>query len=828
MRKSSADISFLKKSWEMVISANTRFLTLERSAERALQGDVFISMVSIRYLSTAMCVNVYTMLRHLGELTECARAELEKPFSDLQSAISREIAGTVKDLDISLTLPIDKIDKTMSPLVGTKMAHVGEIRKSFSDMRVPEGFVATSSAYHLFMSHTGLSDEINRRLQALEVRSIVDMFRISSELQLLIINSPLPDEIQEALRSAYRDLEAKAGRRGVRVAVRPSAVGEDSAETSFTGQYRTELNVGEDLLFVTYKEVLASKYSLTAMNYRLSLGLKDDDLPMCVGFMIMEDTLAGGVMYTQDPTSSDTGTVFINAVHGLSKGISDGYVTPDHWEVSKHPNLRIQKKVIRNKRSKIVSFLSEEGVTLLPTPSAQSALPSVTEEQVLILSRIGLDLENHFQYALDIEWSVSQEGAPSLLQVRPLKRVNRESRKSDMESSTAEIIARGGQTASPGTASGPVYVARNHTDLLLFPEGAVLVTSMPQSRWSALLPRAAAVVTEQGGGIFGHLANIAREFDIPALFDVPEATTVLRTGMRVTVHASRLMVRAEDAFQPEKAPPRRRTPPNSPIFNTLSTVLSKVTPLTSVNPLVPRLSPDRIKTLRDVVHACNLLACRQVLELADIPNVTRPLAAGQSADWRVLDLDDPRLESPRFSELPPQPVALSRHPLLEAVWQGLSHHPDHLLKASSGPYSPLDFFHRLRPVARPIPASYPRIFVMAGGICHLYLSVDRATFIIQAQTGDAKEDNAACLLWQWHGPRRPSVAWLDGYALALKQRGFEADHKDDGCLLRSSGDNPIDTAKQARFLGFLIGHILRCQNDPTISLDTEFPLPPEK
>lgn len=819
-----AALPALKHSWEMLLSANTRLWSQISSARQSSDDDVFVSMVHVRTRSTAMCVDVFAMLRYLKDMSGRDPVELEHPFQSLQAAINREIAGVAEPSGVPLIMPLGEIDAAMSQVVGTKMAHLGEIRKTFPDFRIPEGFVATSAAYHLFMNCNGLRDEINRRLQTVEVRDLVDMFRVSSELQLLIINSPLPDELQEALRLAYRDLEAKAGRRGVRVAVRSSAVGEDTVETSFAGQYRTELNVGEDLLFMAYKEVLASKYALTAMNYRLSLGLKDEDLPMCVGCMIMEDSSAGGVMYTQDPTSPDTGTLFVNAVHGLGKAISDGYVNPDHWEVSKQPELRIQKQVIRNKRQKIASFLSEEGVTLIPTPPSQSALPSLTEGQVLALSRIGVALENHFQYALDIEWSVSKGGEPSLLQARPLKRVSTGPPKPGNAPPAAEILARGGQTASPGTASGTVFVVRNNTDLLQFPEGAVLVTTMPHPRWSALLPRAAAVVTEQGGGIFGHLANIAREFGIPALFDVQDATTILRTGMRVTVHASRLVVSAEDPSLPEQAPRRRRkTPVDSPVFKTLFAVMSKVDPLTSLNPLAPRLSPDKIKTLRDIAHACNLLACRQVLALAGVPGLTHALDVKHSADWRVLDLDDPGLGNARLPGHSPQPVPLSRHPLLKAVWSGLSRHPEHHLKPTSVSGARLGFLHRLFPVARPVPAPHPRIFVVSGNICHLYLSVDQASFFIQAQTGETMEENSASLLWQWQGPRRPSSVWLDGLVPALEQRGFEVDRKEDGCLLRSSGRTSMDIAGRACFLGFLIGHVLQWRENPTLPQEMGLP-----
>ncbi len=88
--------------------------------------------------------------------------------------------------------------------------------------------------------------------------------------------------------------------------------------------------------------------------------------------------------------------------------------------------------------------------------------------------------------------------------------------------------------ASPGRAEGTARVAHAVEETARIEKGAILVCPFTDPGWTPVLDRVSAVVTETGG-LLSHAAVICREYGIPAVLNVPQATTRLRDGVRVVV-----------------------------------------------------------------------------------------------------------------------------------------------------------------------------------------------------------------------------------------------------------------------------------------------------
>ena len=108
-----------------------------------------------------------------------------------------------------------------------------------------------------------------------------------------------------------------------------------------------------------------------------------------------------------------------------------------------------------------------------------------------------------------------------------------------------------GSPASPGTVTGTARVIHSPRGAHLEP-GEILVTPSTDPGWTPLFLTAGGLVMEMGG-MMSHGAVVAREYGIPAVVGVPDATTRIATGDRITVDGSSGVVsNAADASEPPR------------------------------------------------------------------------------------------------------------------------------------------------------------------------------------------------------------------------------------------------------------------------------------
>jgi pyruvate, water dikinase len=799
------------QAFKMLLAANNTALQLMSDMESAAYGNYSFGMAFIRSHCTAICVNVFTMIKYLGELAGEKYQKLETVFGEIKEEIDLTLSKKALPPLTERVLPLAQTNKEMADAVGSKMANLGELINRVEGVPVPGGFVITAAGYERFLAHNNLQEEINRRLQMLEAEEMADLYRLSSEIQMSIINSEVPADLAQEIISSYQELAAQVGQE-VRVSLRSSAIGEDSVNTSFAGQYRSELNVSPELLLPVYKEIVASKYALTAITYRLHKGIRDEDVAMCVGCMQMVDAAAGGVMYSRDPMDIRSDAIYINAVHGLAKTVVDGSATPDLLVISRKEPLSIIKKEIADKKHKFIC-LPDEGVCREVTDE-DSSQAAISDAQALALARYALRLEDHFQGPQDIEWSIDQAGQIYILQSRPLQQMvvtERDEREltSDIDN---PIILRGGEMASPGVAAGPAYLVANNLDLLQFPEGAVLVTAFPHPNWAPVLSRAVALVTDRGG-ITGHLANVSREFHLPALFNTGEATKKIKNGDLITVDAEGHTVyagRVESLLALGEK--RDNLMMDTPVFETLKEVMAYVTPLNLTNPDGPDFRIKNCRTLHDITRYVHEVSVKELFDYeknkALSKHFIKRLVAEVPMQWFVLDLEDGfKVETPgreiHLNDIASVPM--------QALWQGIT-----AVKWEGPP--PIDAggfmsiigqaaTNRNLDVAGPSVFGNINYFMISKNFCNLTSRFGFHFSTVEALVGDNPHENYLRFAFKGGAadyPRRLARARL--VQEVLEKYDFKVDIKEDSVFARMDIGPKEYMLTRLRILGYLSVH----------------------
>jgi pyruvate,water dikinase len=87
---------------------------------------------------------------------------------------------------------------------------------------------------------------------------------------------------------------------------------------------------------------------------------------------------------------------------------------------------------------------------------------------------------------------------------------------------------------SPGLAQGPARLVAGPWEFAKVQVGDVLVAPTADPGWTPLFGRLSGLVLETGG-LLSHAAVVAREYGLPAVMGVPDATRQLRDGQIVRV-----------------------------------------------------------------------------------------------------------------------------------------------------------------------------------------------------------------------------------------------------------------------------------------------------
>lgn len=257
-------------------------------------------------------------------------------------------------------------------IAGGKGASLGEMNRA--GIPVPPGFVVTTQAFSQFSA------------------------------------SEMPVDLIEEIYQAFDFLRAE------RVAVRSSAVAEDSKTASWAGQLESYLNTTRSQLIDNIRLCWNSIKSERALSYAAQQDLNEDDLVVAVVVQKMVDSYSSGVMFTANPVTGNRDELMVESGFGLGEMLVQGMITPDNFIVD-GKTFEIKSKDIQTQETMLVYQEGENKE--VSVPEDKRFLPSLTDEQVVELVSLGKKIEDHYKAPQDIEWAL-ENNKFYIVQSRPI------------------------------------------------------------------------------------------------------------------------------------------------------------------------------------------------------------------------------------------------------------------------------------------------------------------------------------------------------------------------------------------------------------------------
>ncbi len=447
-----------------------------------------------------------------------------------------------------LILWFEEIRKEDVPLVGGKNANLGEMINA--GIPVPPGFAITAYAYKKFITETKIAEKIYEIIKerVTDPNNPEQYEQASKEIRKLIEATPIPKEIENEIKKAYKQLSKKAGVTQLSVAVRSSATAEDLPDASFAGQQETYLNVyGEEDLLDKVRKCWSSLFTPRAIFYRTQKGFPHEKVLISVAIQKMVNSRSAGVMFTINPVTGDNNQIVIEGNWGLGESVVSGSVSPDNFVVDKN-NLKILDKHIATKNVEYIRDPKTGRTIHADIPPERQNAPCLNEEEIIYLAKLAKRIEEHYGKPQDIEWAIDRDiNFPEnvfIVQSRPEtvwslkeKKVKSEAIKPAPSPTIERVVILKGLPASPGLYAGKAKVVLTTEDAAkLIKKGDILVTKMTNPDWVPYMRVAGAIVTDEGG-MTCHAAIVSRELGIPCIVGTGNATKLLVTDKDYTVDA---------------------------------------------------------------------------------------------------------------------------------------------------------------------------------------------------------------------------------------------------------------------------------------------------
>lgn len=601
-RPVSVAMRSLFHNFRLILEHNNDALELMAGLERALGGEYIFDRAFLETSVRDLGLLVQRVVYRLNNLTGNRYVELFDRYQALRSLLEDILSGGPDLVNLPPVLPFTDIGWETEQAVGAEVACLAELKHRFS-LPVQDGFAVTAAG-----------------------------------VRQLLAQETCPPELKESLQREAAALRRRCGR------ACPLAV----------SVHRIDAAGG-----VCEPQALARQLEDLPMVMRIALERHiaraggAAAVPLAVSVREAPEPKLCGRVQTLGQTWSQHDALSISVCQPGTAGARNCAESGETTAVERH--LVRRSYPFRPMRSEILPkpsrFNHPDGgqpLSLLKNGLLRGTA-LLSTKTLGALAEACMAVERVLNAPQDLGWLLTPRGRLLLTSTRPLARTEEAPQELDELLAGAVALAHGGNVAQAGVGAGRVVHVHPGDDPEDFPLGAVAVAHAAAPRLSPVLRRASALVTEVGTTV-GHLATIAREYRVPALFGLQGALALLPAGSDVTVDATAdaqggtvyrgvleplLRLRA---FGPE-------LDPSDPEYALLRRILRLIQPLNLLDPEAPDFTPAGCRSFHDLIHFAHEKAVEELAEIhARQPELhgaeARRLMLDVPMDIRVLDIGE--------------------------------------------------------------------------------------------------------------------------------------------------------------------------------------------
>ena len=341
------------------------------------------------------------------EIREATRGEVETHFSDLRPSKTQK---PERNLSVKKILPLDEIKFEDSSSFGVKIANVATLRTfGFPEGTVPDGFGVPFYFYDEFMKHNGFYKKIEALFKDPDFQNSHDtkdaeLQKFRSEIEM--------GKMPEWMMTALSDLQ-KAFPTGTSLRCRSSTNNEDLPGFSGAGLYDSFTHKpDEGHLSKSIKQVFASLWNFRAFEARDFYRI--DHFTTTMGVLVhpnFKSESANGVAVTDDVVYQTEGNYYLNTQVGENlvtnpeeQSVPEEILL-DWWDSSIYRVVSTSSLTTDSKRILTDKYLRELNLYLGTVHNKFSQLYGAAAQPK--------------DFAMEIEFKVTQDGKISIKQARP-------------------------------------------------------------------------------------------------------------------------------------------------------------------------------------------------------------------------------------------------------------------------------------------------------------------------------------------------------------------------------------------------------------------------